>query len=80
MSRNSRHVVPNPTGGWDALNPSNGKRTNLPTQADAERYAKRDIGGDGGGEVVIHRPDGTIRDSDTVAPARDPFPPRDTQH
>jgi hypothetical protein len=26
---------------------------------------------------VIHRPDGRIRDSDTIPPGRDPFPPRD---
>jgi Uncharacterized protein conserved in bacteria (DUF2188) len=31
----------------------------------------------GGGEVVIHRPDGSIGDSDTVSPGQDPDPPRD---
>ena len=31
-------------------------------------------------EVVIHRPDGTIRDKDTLPPGNDPFPPRDTKH
>ena len=34
----------------------------------------------GGGEVRIHRRDGKIRDSDTVAPGNDPFPPRDKKH
>ncbi len=29
-------------------------------------------------DVVIHRPDGTIRDRDSYGP--DPFPPRDTKH
>ena len=29
-------------------------------------------------EVVIHRPDGTIRDSDSYG--KDPFPPRDNKH
>ena len=29
-------------------------------------------------EVVIHRPDGRIRDSDSYGP--DPLPPRDKQH
>ncbi|MFN3256916.1 MAG: DUF2188 domain-containing protein [Ilumatobacter sp.] len=33
-----------------------------------------------GGEVRIHGKDGRIRDSDTVAPGRDPNPPRDTRH
>ena len=30
--------------------------------------------------VTIHGRDGRIRDSDTVAPGRDPFPPRDKKH
>ena len=29
-------------------------------------------------ELVIHRPDGTIRDKDSYGP--DPFPPRDRKH
>jgi hypothetical protein len=47
---------------------------------DAERRAKEIVGNEGGGEVVIHRPNGQIRDSDTVAPGNDPNPPRDQQH
>lgn len=50
------------------------------TQSDAERLAKELAANSGGGEVRIHRPDGTIRDSDTVAPAKDPFPPKDKKH
>lgn len=50
------------------------------TQAEAEQIAKEYARNSGGGEVRVHRPDGTIRDSDTVAPARDPFPPRDKKH
>lgn len=50
------------------------------TQEQAERIAKRLVGDSGGGEVRIHRPGGPIRDSDTVPPAKDPFPPRDTKH
>ena len=50
------------------------------TQGDVEQRAKEIARSSGGGEVVIHKPDGTIRDSDTIAPAKDPFPPRDTRH
>jgi hypothetical protein len=50
------------------------------TQGDAEKIAKEHARNSGGGEVRIHRPDGPIRDSDTIAPANDPFPPRDTKH
>ncbi|HXG44987.1 MAG TPA: DUF2188 domain-containing protein [Gemmatimonadales bacterium] len=76
-----RHVVPNPKGGWDVKKPGSGRASSHhETQADAERRAKEILGNAGGGEVVIHRPDGTIRDTDTVLPARDPFPPRDARH
>lgn len=50
------------------------------TQAEAEKAAKEMAAKSGGGEVRIHTPKGPIRDSDTVPPARDPFPPRDTKH
>ncbi len=50
------------------------------TQADAERRAKEIVRNAGGGEVRIHGRDGRIRDSDTIAPGNDPYPPRDTRH
>ncbi len=51
------------------------------TQHEAERRAKEFAASSGGGEVRIHKPaGGLIRDSDTVAPARDPYPPKDRKH
>jgi hypothetical protein len=50
------------------------------TQREAEEFAKQLAANSGGGEVRIHGRDGKIRDSDTVPPARDPNPPRDTRH
>jgi len=47
------------------------------TQKEAEKIAKGYSGNSGGGEVRIHRPDGKIRDSDTVPPGNDPNPPKD---
>jgi len=80
MPRNY-HVTRNPNGGWKSK-AEGAKRasSNHGTQAQAEAAAKRYSGNQGGGEVRIHRPDGTIRDSDTVGPARDPNPPKDTKH
>ncbi len=49
-------------------------------QKEAEQLAKSFAANSGGGEVRIHRPTGEIRDSDTVSPARDPFPPRDKKY
>lgn len=50
------------------------------TQAEAEKSAKEMAANSGGGEVRIHSPKGPIRDSDTVPPGHDPFPPRDRKH
>jgi len=50
------------------------------TQAEAEKAAKQMSANSGGGEVRIHSPKGPIRDSDTVAPANDPNPPRDKKY
>lgn len=76
-----RHVVPNPRSGWDIKKPGQPQRTgHAARQADAERQAKRQVAREGGGEVVTHRPDGRIRDSDTIRPGNDPNPPKDTKH
>jgi len=76
-----RHVVKNPDGGWDVKAP-HAKRVSSreETQAAAERLAKETVSNAGGGEVVIHRPDGSIRDKDTVRPRNDPNPPKDKKH
>lgn len=50
------------------------------THVGAEKAAKRFAAASGGGEVRIHTPKGQIRDSDTIAPARDSYPPRDKKH
>lgn len=75
------YVVPHPKGGWD-VKTEHAQRasTHEQTQAAAEREAKRLSANQGGGEVRIQRPDGTFRDSDTIPPARDPYPPRDRKH
>ena len=51
------------------------------THGEAEKIAKKLSSNLGGGEVRIYKPNGgPIRDSDTVAPGRDPFPPRDKKN
>lgn len=78
---NNRHVVPNPEGGWDVKAPKAQRASaHTRTQAEAESRAKEIVRNLGGGEVVTHRPDGRIRDSDTVPPGNDPYPPKDTRH
>ena len=76
--RNERHVTPHPDGGWQVTKPGSDRASaRTDTQADGIDRAREILGNDGGGEIVIHRPDGRIRDSDTVAPGHDPNPPRD---
>lgn len=77
MPRNNRHVVPNGDEGW-AVRREGASRDSghYGTQREAADAARRMTHNSGGGEVVTHRPDGRIRDSDTIPPAKDPFPPR----
>jgi hypothetical protein len=79
-SGSGRHVVPSGKG-WDVKTPGKtAPESHHRTQGAAEREAKRQVRDEGGGEVRIHRPDGTIRDSDTVPPGHDPNPPKDKKH
>ncbi len=75
------HVVPDSEKGW-VVKKEGGKKVSgsATTQRDAEKMAKDYSSNSGGGEVVIHRRDGKIRDKDTMSPAKDPFPPRDRKH
>jgi Uncharacterized protein conserved in bacteria (DUF2188) len=80
----ANYHVTNPKGSdeWRVLK-ENAERASATatTQREAERIAKGFAANGGGGEVRIHKPqDGPIRDSDTVAPANDPNPPKDKKH
>lgn len=70
-------VVKNPDGGWNSKR-DNASRisSHSDTQKEAEAEAKKFSSNSGGGEVRIHGLDGKIRESDTVPPGNDPFPPR----
>lgn len=77
---NRRFVVNHPDG-WAVKKPNADRASAVTrTQAEAERRAKEIVRGEGGGEVTIQGRDGRFRDSDTVAPGNDPFPPRDRRH
>lgn len=79
-SGSSRHVVRD-GGGWAVKKPGVvTPESRHRTQGAAEDRAKDQVRRAGGGEVRIHGRDGRIRDSDTVAPGRDPHPPKDTKH
>ena len=72
------HVVPHKKGGWATKKEGASRAgSRQPTQGAAidkgKGQAKRDRV-----ELVIHRPDGTIRDSDSYG--NDPHPPKDRKH
>jgi len=76
MSKN-RHVVPH-NGAWAVRRPGSSRVSSIhKTQAEAIDAARPGAISDGG-EVVIHRPNGQIRDSDSYGP--DPSPPTDDKH
>ncbi|MFW6116391.1 MAG: DUF2188 domain-containing protein [bacterium] len=77
MSKRNQHVVPH-KGRWAVRGEGNQRVTRVTrTQQDAIDIAQQ-IAKNQGSEVVIHRPDGTIRDRDSYG--HDPHPPKDQKH
>lgn len=74
------HVTKRSDGEWQYKKAGAGRVAGIArTQGEAEKLAKQTCANQGGGEVRIHSPKGQIRDSDTVKPASDPCPPKDTK-
>lgn len=77
MAKNNQHVVTH-NDSWAVRGEGNQRVTSIhPTQQEAIDVA-RDIAINQRSEVVIHRPDGTIRDKDSYG--HDPNPPKDRKH
>ena len=77
MAGKNQHVVPN-NGGWSVKGAGNSKATaNTGTQKEAINIA-RGIAQNQKSEVVIHRPNGQIRDKDSYG--NDTNPPKDKVH
>lgn len=76
MGKN-QHVVP-ADDGWGVRGEGNERLTSRhDTQAEAIEAA-RETAINQQSEVVIHRPDGRIRDRDSYG--NDPYPPKDKKH
>jgi len=72
-----QHVVPYGND-WAVRGAGNSRVTSVhDTQSEAYEAA-RQIALNNQSEVVIHRPDGRIRDKDSFG--RDPFPPKDRRY
>jgi hypothetical protein len=77
MSKNDRYVVKNGKGWAVKEGGVSAPESVHRKQSNAEKAAKDTVRDLGGGEVRIQDRHGRFRDSDTVAPGNDPFPPRD---
>lgn len=81
MSKKDRTVYRRSNGRWVNKRNDASKASSLhDTQADALDAAWRMLRNSGGGELTTMGLDGKIRSKDTIAPGRDPNPPKDTEH
>lgn len=73
MGKN-QHVTPHPDGGWQVKGENNTKAT-LKTDTQKEAIDRaREIARNQESELIIHRPNGQIRDKNSYG--NDPFPPK----
>ncbi len=76
MSKKNVHVVPQ--GNKWAVKPEGGKPTSTHRTQGAAEDAGRRLAKQNEAELVIHRPNGQIRDKDSFG--ADPNPPKDRKH
>lgn len=81
MTMANYYVTRNADATWNARREHAEKASSVSdNQQDAESDAKEFSANSGGGEVRIQGRDGRFRDSDTVAPSNDPYPPKDKKY
>lgn len=73
MAGKNQHVVPHQDG-WAVKGAGNRRATSVHDTQQQAIDAARDIARNQQSELVIHRPDGRIRDKDSHG--TDPFPPK----
>jgi hypothetical protein len=77
MERKNQHVVPS-GGKWGVRGSGNSRLTSTHETQNAAISRAREIAIKQKSEVVIHRPNGQIRDKDSYG--NDPYPPKDKKH
>lgn len=78
MAKRDYHVVPKGEQGWALQREGAGRATSLHRTQQEAIQAGRQHATNQGTELVIHRPNGQIRDSDSYG--NDPTSRRDTKH
>jgi hypothetical protein len=77
MTKSNQHVVPH-QGDWAVRGEGNSRVTSIHSTQSSAYDAAREIAINNKSEVVIHRPDGTIRDKDSFG--NDFCPPKDKKY
>ena len=76
-----RTVSKRADGKWQNKRNDAGKASSIhDTQKDAEKAAREMLRNQGGGELTTKGVNGKIRSKDTIAPGKDPNPPKDKEH
>jgi len=76
-----RTVSRRPDGTWENKRNDAERASSVhETQKDAEQAAKIMLRNQGGGELTIKGMNGKFRSKDTIAPGKDPYPPKDKEH
>ncbi len=73
MSGKNQHVVPHKEG-WSVKGAGNSRATSVHSTQEQAIKAAREIARNQQSELVIHRPNGRIRDKDSHG--NDPYPPK----
>jgi hypothetical protein len=73
MAKN-QHITPHPNGGWQVKGAGNSRATVRTSTQKQAIDVGRSIAKNQHSELVIHRPNGRIRDKDSYG--NDPFPPK----
>lgn len=81
MSKKTDRIVYKKDGDWINKKISASKASSKhSTQKAAENSARKMLKNQGGGELITKGRDGKIRSKDTIAPGKDPNPPKDKEH
>ena len=78
MAGKNQHVVPTGNGKWGVRGEKNERLTKITDTQDQAIDIAKGIAKNQSSEVVIHRPDGRIRDKDSYG--NDPCPPKDQKN
>ena len=76
-----RMVYQRPDGTWvNKRNDASRASSVHDTQLEATEEARQMLENQGGGELTVKGRDQKIRSKDTIAPGKDPHPPKDREH